>query len=155
MPVASFLAEAESSASSKVSSDSSTESSDSSVESSDSEYELSSEEEDEEEEEMVADDEMDGKEAVTSSSSSSSSTTSSSDEADKEVESKPPSPLAVPVKTEELSIKSKHRPPSPVEEGRKPSSPKGVPGNSQHPFFLQQTCTLTNKTNKIYIFCFS
>uniref|UniRef100_A0A3Q3A2B4 SET domain containing 1B, histone lysine methyltransferase a n=1 Tax=Kryptolebias marmoratus TaxID=37003 RepID=A0A3Q3A2B4_KRYMA len=130
--VASFLPEADSSASSKASSDSSAESSDSSVESSDSEYELSSEEEDEEEEETAADDEMDGKEAATSSSSSSSS--SSSDEADKEVNSKPPSPPSVAVRElkeergdeEVLSLKSKHRPPSP-EENRKPPSPKGVP----------------------------
>ncbi|XP_029371070.1 histone-lysine N-methyltransferase SETD1B-A isoform X2 [Echeneis naucrates] len=122
--------EAESSTSSKESSDSSAESSDSS------EYELSSEESDDEDEGETAteDAEDEGKVAETSSSSSS-STSSSSDEEEGETEDKPLSPPAepVPVIKEELSSKSKRRPPSPEEEvmGLKPPSPKSITGKER------------------------
>ncbi|XP_068562232.1 histone-lysine N-methyltransferase SETD1B-A isoform X2 [Cebidichthys violaceus] len=127
--------EGQSSASSKASSDSSAESADSS------EYELSSEEEEDEEEEeeegAAQDVEPESKVAKTSSSSSSSSI-SSSDEDEGKAETKQPCPPSGTVaevtedqrSREELSGKSKCRPPSPeaeVMEDVKPPSPKGIP----------------------------
>ena len=135
---ASFLAEPDSSASSKASSDSSAESSDSSAESSDSsDDELSSEEE--EDGETAAVDVEDGKKAETSSSASSSSSSSSSDEEGEDANTKPSSPPTGAFREvkeelrdrEELSTKSKCRPPSPKEElmeDLKPPSPKSVLG---------------------------
>ncbi|XP_061590189.1 histone-lysine N-methyltransferase SETD1B-A [Cololabis saira] len=134
--------EADSLASSKASSDSSAESSESLVESSDSsEYELDSEEE---EEETAADVEA-GHKAAVSSSTSSSSSSSSSDEENEEADTKPPSPPTGPVREvtedhrdgEDLSSKSKPRPPSPEEEGGedlKPPSPKAVLGTKRDIF---------------------
>ncbi|XP_072227697.1 histone-lysine N-methyltransferase SETD1B-A [Leuresthes tenuis] len=128
--------EPDSSASSKASSDSSAESSDSSAESSDSsDDELSSEVE--ENGETAAVDVEDGKKAETSSSASSSSSSSSSDEEGEDANAKPSSPPTGAVREvkeelvdrEELSIKSKRRPPSPKEElmeDLKPPSPKSV-----------------------------
>ncbi len=131
-----FLAEAESSDSSKAGSDSSGESADSS------EYELSSEEEDDEDEEQESaaqNVEEEGKRTETSSSSSS-STTSSSDEGEEEAETRAQSsPVGLVPEDkedqrsrEEISSKLKSRPPSPKEEVEdlKPPSPKGIPSES-------------------------